>query len=112
MDGPTQLPAWHQALAYAVTGRRYPELGRQEQPDVGVVATFLRSRTPEGHGSRAHLLPPELTEGVGAAQLAAAVTALRQLLDEGSARTLPVVADRTPTADELRLLREVPPHHG
>ena len=34
-------PAWHQALAYAVTGQSLPDLGRQRRPDVPALAAQL-----------------------------------------------------------------------
>jgi hypothetical protein len=107
-------PAWHQALAYAVTGVRFEELGRQARPDLAVVAAFLRARlggeVELAELRRPHPLPPELAEGLGAAQLAAAVADLRARLVEAPAR--PVARDRALTADERRLLADVPPHHG
>ena len=33
--------AWHQALAYAVTGQRRPELGYQAQPDLAELSLRL-----------------------------------------------------------------------
>jgi hypothetical protein len=113
VDLPT-VPAWHQALAYALTGHRYPELGRQQQPDVAAVAAFLRDRRPPGSTAFGppHRVPPELAEGIGPAQFWAAVTELRRHLDREARPPVPVIADRALSADELRLLREVPPHHG
>ena len=95
---------WHQALVYAVTGERRPELGVQEAPDLDAVVAAVAGR-PRG----AYAVPPDLREGIGAAQLAALVTELR--LRSGSG-TRPVLADRAPDADERRLLADVPPHHG
>lgn len=114
VDTPTEPPLWHQALAYAVSGRRYPELGRQDSPDVAAVASFLRGQLPAGGPPVGYPLPPELTRGIGPAQFSAAVAALRDRLDPGggSPSAVPVVADRPLSADEQRLLREVPPHHG
>ncbi len=118
MNPPTRPPSWHQALVYVLTGRRHPELGRQEQPDLPVLEAFLRDRRsddPSAFGPP-HQLPPDLAEGIGAAQLWAAVTALRALLapaaDREAASPVPVVSNRPLSADEQRLLREVPPHHG
>ena len=96
---------WHQALVYAVTGERRPELGRQDAPDLDVVVAALAGR-PRG----AHAVPAELTEGIGAAQLAAVLTGLRARLAALTAR--PVLAERAPDGDERRLLADVPPHHG
>lgn len=114
MDLPA-VPAWHQALAYAVTGRRYPELGRQPRPDLAEVAAFLsqhRPADPVGPGGGLHPVPPDLVEGVGPAQFWAAVSELSRRLDGDVRPAIPVVADRPLSADEQRLLRDVPPHHG
>ena len=43
MRGST-LPAWHQALAYALTGVRFEQLGHQPIPDLDALAAFLRPR--------------------------------------------------------------------
>jgi hypothetical protein len=96
---------WHQALVFAVTGERRPELGRQEQPDLDAVVGALSGR-PRG----AYPVPADLRSGIGAAQLAAVLTELRRRLTAGGSR--PVLAERAPDAAERRLLAEVPPHHG
>ena len=96
---------WHQALVFAVTGERRPELGKQEQPDLDVVVHALAGR-PRG----AHLVPADLRSGIGAAHLAAVLTELRGRLAAAGSR--PVLAERAPDAAERRLLAEVPPHHG
>jgi hypothetical protein len=98
-------PTWHQALVFAVTGERRPELGRQEQPDLDVVVDALGGR-PRG----AHPVPADLTSGIGAAQLAAVLVELRRRLAAAGSR--PVLAERAPDEAERRLLAEVPPHHG
>lgn len=98
-------PTWHQALVFAVTGERRPELSRQDAPDLDVVVAALRDR-PRG----AHPVPADLRGGIGAAQLAAVLTELRRRLAVSGPR--PVLAERTPDADERRLLADVPPHHG
>lgn len=95
---------WHQALVYAVTGERRPDLGRQDRPDLDRVVSEIGD-APRG----AHAVPVELTEGIGAAQLAAVLLALRERLP---AAPRPVLVDRAPDAAERRLLDEVPPHHG
>jgi hypothetical protein len=96
--------AWHQALVFAMTGERRPELGRQDAPDLDMVVEALGAR-PRG----AYAVPPDLRQGIGAAQLAAVLTALRGRLAASGSR--PVLAERAPDADERRLLAEVPPHH-
>lgn len=121
-DGEAQRHPWHQALAYALLGRRCPDLGDdQARPDVAVVAAWL-----EDHGlvEQAHRLasaprsaehpwpvpvPPDLH--VPPAQWAAALFELRRRLGLLGVATRPAT-DRPLDADELRLLREVPPHHG
>jgi len=111
---PSEPPAWHQALAHAVTGERYPELGRQERPDLGRLADFLRARLADAvPAGTTHQVPSDLREGLGAAQLWAALAELRVLLglDRVAVRTA-VTRSGPPTADDQRLLREVPPHHG
>ena len=108
-------PAWHQALAYAVTGVRFTELGRQAHPDLDAVAAFLRLRVgvdvDPAELRRPHPLPADLAAGVGPAQLWAGVAELRRRL--GGPPPVPgVAAPRPLTADERRLLQDVPPHHG
>jgi hypothetical protein len=96
---------WHQALVFAVTGERRPELGRQEQPDLDVVVDALDGR-PRG----AHPVPADLRSGIGPAHLAAVLTELRRRLATTGSKQ--VLAERAPDAAERRLLAEVPPHHG
>ena len=96
---------WHQALVFALTGQRRPELGRQALPDLGTVVTALGDARPG-----AYRVPPDLTQGIGAAQLAAVLTELRARLASDGPR--PVLAERPPDGDERRLLADVPPHHG
>lgn len=87
-----------------MTGERRPELGRQDEPDLGAVTKAL------GDDPRsAYPVPADLTAGIGAAQLAAVLVELRRRLAASGAR--PVVAERAPDADERRLLAAVPPHH-
>ena len=114
MSGST-LPAWHQALAYAVTGLRFDELGRQSSPDLDAVTAFLRPRLgadvdPAGL-LQPHPLPADLAAGLGAAQLWAGVAELRRRLGAGAFDTA-VAKPRPLTTDERRLLDDVPPHHG
>lgn len=109
-------PRWQQALAYALTGRRFPELDPARGPDPEAVAGFLRSRLgtdlDPAELQRPHPLPDDLAVGIGAAQLWAAVSEVRRRLDPPAPGTPPVVTGRPLTADERGLLRDVPPHHG
>ncbi len=103
---------WHQALVYAITGTRSPELGDQTSPDLAFLADWLRFRIPGGAGT-AYAVPADLMTGIGPAQFWAVLTRLRAALGPaaGSGAT-PVLADRPLTAEERRLLVDVPPHHG
>jgi len=107
--------AWHQALAYAVTGQRFEELGHQSVPDLEAVATFLESRLGADLDravlARTHRPPADLLSGLGAAQLWAAVAELRRRLG-GRESPVKVTRQRSLTPDERRLLQDVPPHHG
>ncbi|MGI3780550.1 MAG: hypothetical protein ACRYG2_07200, partial [Janthinobacterium lividum] len=96
---------WHQALVFALTGERRPELGRQDVPDLTAVTAAI-----SGSPRAAYAVPADLTDGIGAARLAAVLTELRTRLSATGSR--PVLAERTPDADERRLLADVPPHHG
>ncbi|HEY9291894.1 MAG TPA: hypothetical protein VIP98_11490 [Microlunatus sp.] len=116
---------WHQALAYAIIGRRLDGLGTQPVPDLAVVSDAIVSQLPGGlielrEVIREHRaagepwpypVPDDLRQGIGAAQWIAALNALRQRLDLDNPER-PVLSDRPPDPDEQRLLREVPPHHG
>ena len=97
--------AWHQALVFAVTGERRPELGRQARPDLDAVVAAIGAR-PRG----AYPVPADLADGIGAAQLAALLQQVRARL--AAAGPQPVLAERSPDAAERRLLADVPPHHG
>ena len=97
---------WHQALVYALTGQRRPDLGRQDGPEL---EALLAALPPGPYG--AHPVPADLLVGIGAAQFSAVLTALRTRLPRG-AGPAPVLVDRPLTADERRLLADVPPHHA
>lgn len=53
-------PAWQQALAYAVTGRRFAELADRPGPDLDALTAFLLPRLgadldPAERSERAHV---------------------------------------------------------
>lgn len=117
---------WHQALAYALLGRVETRLGTQDRPDLARLLDDLVTGYPDGPWGLQNEIarvretarlgwprpvPAELREGLPAAQFAAALGELRQILglDGGVRRTL---STRPPDAAEQALLREVPPHHG
>ena len=109
MTDDPELPAWHQALAYAVTGQRLEDLGRQAFPDASALAEVLRGRRLTVSPASPSV-PPDLMHGLGPAQFLAALAQLRSALAPVAAA--PVLADRPLTPDERRLLTDVPPHHG
>jgi len=119
-------PRWNTALAYAVAGRRWDDLDESGVPELQRVADEIRRRVPDGRSGlqqeivarlRAgqqwpYDVPPDLRAGLGAAQWVAALGRLRDLLAVGPQPDRPLLSDRKPDADEQRLLRDVPPHHG
>jgi hypothetical protein len=117
--------AWHQALAYALLGRRFPALARQSQPDLaGLILDLEREgravdepladavTTARARAARwPYAVPGDLMRGLGAAQFTATLSELIRHLEivAGPER---IAGPRPPDAGERRLLRDVPPHHG
>ncbi|QGN33616.1 hypothetical protein [Microlunatus sp. Gsoil 973] len=120
-----QPPPWNATLAYAITGQQWslPESGR---PDPVLIAREIELRFPGGLAavrstiterrrageSWPYQIPAGLRAELGAAQWLAALGDLSRRLGVGPQPERPVLSDRKPDADEERLLREVPPHHG
>lgn len=110
---------WHQALAYAILGRRLLDLSQQDQPDVPALARKLSAEQQlsasvealRGNGTWPVAVPSDLMVGLGSAQFLAALEALVQELGLNRHGTRFAV-DRPANADERRLLGEVPPHHA
>lgn len=113
---------WHRALAFAVLGEVIDDLGTQSVPDITALAVLLRDeyadRLSEVVATRRaaelpwpHPVPQELMTGIGFAQFAAALRSLQSALGLSAFPTAPPTPARALTADEVRLLREVPPHH-
>ena len=117
---------WNVALVYAITGERWDDLAESGKPELvqladeigrrfsgGVEALQARiiARVQQGE-SWPYEVPDDLRAGLGAAQWWAALTQLRERLAVGPQPDRPVLSDRRPDADEQRLLRDVPPHHG
>lgn len=123
---PDQPARWNAALAYAITGRRWDELAESGKPELEEVAYEIGRHYPGGvEGLRTEIIarlqrgepwpyevPADLRAELGAAQWWAALTQLRQRLAVGPQPDRPMLSDRKPDADEQRLLRDVPPHHG
>ena len=70
----SDVAAWHQALAYAVLGRRLPELSHQDQPDVAGLARELSADDQLGdcaalraQGTWPVPVPSDLMVGLGRA---------------------------------------------
>jgi hypothetical protein len=110
--------AWHQALAYAVCGRRLEQLGSQRRPDIAALTTALRDLAEEGalilpssSDPAVHSVPNDLMQGLGAAQFHAALSALRGELGLGVALRATVAPSRPLTPAEHRLIEDAPPHH-
>jgi hypothetical protein len=115
---------WQAALAAALVGEVL-ELDEPGVPDVEGLAAGLAAAgwpaTRIGDVAKAELaaggvwpfpVAPELRQGLGAAQFAAARAAARRALGVADL-VVRVRGGRTRlTADELRLLADVPPHHG
>ncbi|MCB0911457.1 MAG: hypothetical protein KDB60_07570 [Propionibacteriaceae bacterium] len=114
---------WQAALGQALTGVELP-LPEPGAPDpAALVADLAAHGWPgdriAGHARAEaaaerpwpHPVPAELRAGCGAAQFAAALTRVREALGLSTLETLPPSPPRRLTADEVRLLREVPPHH-
>ncbi|HWI00436.1 MAG TPA: hypothetical protein VNT27_08885 [Propionibacteriaceae bacterium] len=114
----SDVATWHQALAYAILGRRMPELSHQDQPDVAELARELSADDQLGasvkalraRGTWPLAVPTNLMAGLGRAQFLAALAELVQELGFHAHGTH-LAIDRPATADERRLLDEVPPHH-
>jgi hypothetical protein len=115
---------WQAALAYALVGAEFA-LPETSGPDTEALLAELKkvewtSERIAAHAREAaaaeqpwpHSVPPELRHGCGPAQFHAALASARALLD------LQTMERRAPSgrlrlnADEERLMREVPPHHG
>jgi hypothetical protein len=115
---------WQAATAFALVGEVL-ELTEPGGPDVDrlvvglAAAGWPASRIAELAGAELVAervwpfpVPADLREGLGAAQFAAALAAARRALGVADL-VVRVRGGRTRlTADELRLLADVPPHHG
>ncbi|HEX5336687.1 MAG TPA: hypothetical protein VFW55_12450 [Propionicimonas sp.] len=115
---------WHAALGFALTGHDL-ELAEPGRPDPEALLEDLEaagwpsSRLGEHARERAaaefawpHAVPAALRAGCGAAQLAAALRATRELLGLTTLEVRPPSGRLKLNPDEERLMREVPPHHG
>lgn len=118
MSGP-----WHRAIAFALTGTD-ADFGVQDAPDPATLVAELAERGWDAERIAAHArdvpgtepwphpVPDALRAGLGAAQLHAAIGQARGRLGLEVLTVLPPSRRSRLTADERRLLGEVPPHHG
>ena len=117
--------SWGIALGYALTGAELDSVNDPDRPDAAAVAGFLdrsgwsRDRVlaharaeVEAERPWPHAVPADLRPAAGAAQFHAALGALRAELNLTALESRPPSTRTKLTADEQRLLREVPPHHG
>ena len=101
------------------------DLGPRPQPDVAELVNELAARWPGGlavlraevqqlqrAGRWPHPVPPSLMAGLGPAQFVAALRELGERLGLAPETPVPPAASRPLSADERRLLADVPPHHG
>ena len=115
--------AWHTALAFALVGEDL-SLGVRPAPDIAALAAELSEAgwTPERVAAHArsvqeggrpwpHPIPDALRAGLGAAQLFAALGRAREELGVAVLDPRPPSGRTALTADERRLLADVPPHH-
>lgn len=117
-------PRWQSAVGYALTGAdlALAETGHPEtELLIEVLADAGWSAERIGEHARTelaaervwpHPVPAALRAGCGAAQLAAALGRARELLGLATLETRAPSTRTKLNADELRLLREKPPHHG
>ncbi len=111
---------WAQALAYALGADGVEPLSIPGTPALGpvveavggvdrLVEVVARCRQTTGRWPR----PVDRPDDLGPAQWAALLSAAERLVGQAEAeRSGRVLSGAAPDADELRLLRDVPPHHG
>lgn len=115
---------WQAALAHALVGEalQLPEPGGPAVPellkdladrgwDAQAIATHAAARQSDGL-PWPHPPSPGLRDGIGAAQFHAALLSAREQLGLVAPQTRPPSRRTQLTPDEVRLRREVPPHHG
>ena len=112
--------AWHRAIAFALTGEN-ADLRVQETPDLDLLVGQLAdvgwdteriAAHARGVQPWPHPVPDAVRTGLGAAQLHAAIGRARDRYGLVALTVLPPSRRTNLTADERRLLGEVPPHFG
>lgn len=113
---------WHRAIAWALVGEDVP-LPVGDTPDVNRLPEQLaemgwpadrviaRAGQAVAEGAWPFRVPADLRAGLGAAQLHAAIQAARTVYGLDVLSTRPPSRRTALTADERRLLDDVPPHY-
>lgn len=113
---------WHRAIAFALIGEEL-DLPEHDTPDVTALAAELaesgwsvervvaRADAERSHGIWPFGVPDGLRSGLGAAQLHAAIQAARARYGLDGLSVQPPSRRTSLTADERRLLNDVPPHY-
>lgn len=117
-------PRWQAAIGYALVGAELA-LDEPGRPDPELLVTELAAagwsagrigdharQVLSGEQVWPHPVPTALRAGCGAAQFAAALGRARELAGVATLETRAPSTRTRLNADELRLMREVPPHHG
>lgn len=114
-------PRWHRALALALVGENRDELDEPAKPDVAALvaelggAERIADHAQERRAAELlwpHPLPVTVTAGMGPAQLHALLTQAVEQVRAAQRATAQVITQRSLSPDEVRLLCDVPPHHG
>ncbi len=121
----SRSPRWHAALAWALVGHDVGLAEPADGPDpeqlahdlaaAGWPASRVRQHAVDLLAAEQpwpHLIPDPVRAGCGAAQLLAALGRTRALLGLDALETRAPTARTRLDADEVRLLRDVPPHYG
>lgn len=115
---------WQSALGYALIGveLELPEPGTPQVDallaslsDAGWDASRIGAHAREVVSAEQpwpHPVTAQLRSGAGPAQFHAALAQARKLLQLQTMETRPPSGRQRLNADELRLMAEVPPHHG
>jgi len=121
-DSSTAAPRWHQALGFALTGERHPQWPEPRRLDVDSVLAALggidevREHAEQvigAHQPWPHRVPEDLRTGLGMAQWSALMILLETRVHPARGTGAPPVPpSRALTPAEVRLMRDVPPHHG
>ncbi|MFX4273627.1 hypothetical protein ACQBAR_04160 [Propionibacteriaceae bacterium Y1685] len=113
---------WHSALVYSCLGRDVVGTGEQDSPDLAAVVALLEPYVDEIVAVRHQAanderpwpvpLPDALSDGLPRAQFAGALHGVRSRLGLLGPATVVTNRRTPPSAEDLRLLADRPPHWG